>query len=117
MFPFFRRISAHLDELRTGQREAAPEATDDVVKMDEFVTLARFDRPIDAYIAQGRLDTEGIRTELFDNHMMQMDGLYCFALSGIRLRVRRRDREHAQRILATDYSHDLDDVDVGKPEH
>lgn len=84
--------------------------------MDELVTIATFDRATDAYIAQGRLTAEGIRAQLFDNHMMQMDGLYAFALSGIRLQVRQRDAEKATRILATDYSHDLDDVDVGKPE-
>lgn len=84
--------------------------------MDDFVTIATFDRATDAYIAQGRLAAEGIKAQLFGNHMMQMDGLYAFALSGIRLQVSHKDAATAQRILATDYSHDLDDVDVGKPE-
>ncbi len=84
--------------------------------MDEFVTIATFDKTTDAHIAMGRLAAEGIQAVLFDDNMVQMDWLYAIALGGIKLRVTRGDEATARRILATDYSHDLDDVDVGKPE-
>lgn len=84
--------------------------------MDEYVTVATFDKSTDAHIALGRLATEGIEALLFDDNMVQMDWLYAIALGGIKLRVQRVDAARARRILATDYSHDLDDVDVGKPE-
>ena len=84
--------------------------------MDEFVTIATFDKTTEAHIAMGRLAAEGIQAVLFDDNMVQMDWLYAIALGGIKLRVTRGDETAARRILATDYSHDLDDVDVGKPE-
>ena len=84
--------------------------------MDEYVTVATFDKSTDAHIALGRLAAEGVPALLFDDNMVQMDWLYAIALGGIKLRVPRRDAERARLILATDYSHDLDDVDVGKPD-
>lgn len=120
MFPLFRQISDAWRELRTGATHAdGPEAGSAPrdASAEESITIASFDRATDAYIAQGRLAAEGIRAQLFDDHMTQMDGLYAFALTGIRLRVRPRDAQDARRILATDYSHDLDDVDVGKPDN
>jgi hypothetical protein len=85
-------------------------------EMDEYVTIATFDKATDAHIALGRLAVEGVQALLFDDNMVQMDWLYAIALGGIKLRVQRVDAARARRILATDYSHDLDDVDVGKPE-
>lgn len=120
MFPLLRQISDAWRELRASAAQAdGPEAgpAPHDTRADELTTIASFDRPTDAYIAQGRLAAEGIRAQLFDDHMTQMDGLYAFALTGIRLQVRPRDAQDAQRILATDYSHDLDDVDVGKPDN
>jgi len=89
---------------------------DFVTDMDEYITIATFDKTTDAHIAMGRLAVEGIRALLFDDNMVQMDWLYAIALGGIKLRVTRADETLARGILATDYSHDLDDVDVGKPE-
>lgn len=86
-------------------------------EMDEFVTVATYDKSIDAHIALGRLAAEGIEGMLFDEQMVQMDWLYSIALGGIKLRVARSDAGAAQRVLETDYSHDLDDVDLGKPEN
>lgn len=85
--------------------------------MDEYVTIATFDKSTDAHIALGRLAVEGVQALLFDDNMVQMDWLYAIALGGIKLRVQRVDAIRARRILATDYSGELDDVDVGKPEN
>lgn len=84
--------------------------------MDEYVTIATFDKSTDAHIALGRLAAEGVQAVLFDDNMVQMDWLYAIALGGIKLRVQRVNAARARRILATDFSRDLDDVDVGKPE-
>ncbi|HEX6549995.1 MAG TPA: hypothetical protein VF117_04925 [Gammaproteobacteria bacterium] len=86
-------------------------------EMDEFVTVATYDKSIDAHIALGRLAAEGIEAMLFDDQMVQMDWLYSIALGGIKLRVARSDAGAAQRVLETDYSQDLDGVDLGKPEN
>jgi hypothetical protein len=85
--------------------------------MDEFVTIATYDQSLDAHIALGRLAAEGIEARLFDDQMVQMDWLYSIALGGIKLRVARSDAKAAQPILETDYSHEHDDLDVGKPEN
>jgi len=89
---------------------------DAALSMDEFVTVATYDKSIDAHIALGRLSAEGIEAQLFDENMVQMDWLYSIALGGIRLRVTRGDEKAARVVLETDYSASLNDVDVGNPE-
>lgn len=86
-------------------------------EMDEFVTIATYDKSIDAHIALGRLAAEGIEGVLFDEQMVQMDWLYSIAIGGIKLRVARSDANAAMQVLETDYSHALDDVDLGNPEN
>ena len=79
--------------------------------MDEFVTIATYDKVTDAHIALGRLAAEGIEAQLFDDHLVQMDWLYSIAVGGIKLRVSRGDAKAAQVVLETDYSAVLDDVE------
>ena len=99
------------------QRDADPFAPRDTVPaMDEFVTVATYDKPTDAHIALGRLAAEGIEGQLFDENMVQMDWLYSIALGGIKLRVARGDEKAARAVLETDYSKTLEDTDLGKRE-
>jgi hypothetical protein len=124
-FPLFRAFSGVLLRAYASLAAASPDhAPGDrhgrvphmPADMDEYMTVATFDKSTDAHIALGRLAAEGVPALLFDDNMVQMDWLYAIALGGIKLRVPRRDAERARLILATDYSHDLDDVDVGKPD-
>ena len=129
-FPAFTRLSVRLIRVYTavtagGLRELLSRLskiddgandTDFIANMDEYITIATYDKTTDAHIAMGRLAVEGIRALLFDDNMVQMDWLYAIAVGGIKLRVPRADEAAARRILATDFSHDLDDVDLGKPE-
>ena len=78
---------------------------------DGFVTVATYDNVTTAHIALGRLEAEGIRAELFDDHMVQMDWLYAIALGGIKLKVSREDAVRAKRVLETDYSSALDEME------
>ena len=82
----------------------------------DYVTIATYDKTTEAHIAKGRLAAEGITALLFDDNMVQMDWLYAIALGGIKLRVKPSDEHRARNILATDYSQELDGVDLGKPE-
>jgi len=84
--------------------------------MDEFVTVATYDKVVDAHIALGRLSAEGIEAQLFDQNMVQMDWLYSIALGGIKLRVSRGDEKAARQVLETDYSKTLEDADLGSRE-
>ena len=67
-------------------------------------TVATFDTIIDANIALGRLQTEGIVCWLADAHLVQTDILYSPAIGGIKLQVNDQDAEAARFILAQDYS-------------
>jgi len=130
-FPAFRRFSVWLIRLYTmltsvkvqkswHLRNTASHSDCDTVlvdDMDEYITVATFDKTTDAHIAMGRLAAEGIRALLFDDNMVQMDWLYSIALGGIKLRVARSDESLARSILITDYSHDLEDIDVGQQEN
>ena len=79
--------------------------------MDEFITVATYDKVTDAHIALGRLAAEGIEGQLFDDQLVQMDWLYSIAVGGIKLRVSRGDAKAAREVLETDYSAVLDEVE------
>src|SRR5579871_218638 len=94
------------------ERDAEPFVSRDTAQlMDEFVTVATYDKVTDAHIALGRLSAEGIEAQLFDDHMVQMDWLYSIAVGGIKLRVARGDAKAARVRLETDDSAVLDDVE------
>ena len=82
--------------------------------LDELVTIATYDKAVDAHIALGRLSAEGIEARLFDENMVQVAG--AIALGGIKLRVTRGDEKAARVVLETDYSKTLEDTDLGKRE-
>ena len=100
--------------LRLLRADTAPE--DPHTPMDEFVTVATYDKATDAHIALGRLAAEGIDARLFDEQTVQMDWLYAIALGGIKLRVRRSDAPAARRVLETDWSAVLEEVETDGPD-
>ena len=104
--PFFRDGAETWRESRLPSTREAP-----LPDMDEFVTVATYDRVTDAHIALGRLAAEGIEARLFDDQMVQMDWLYSIAVGGIKLRVARGDAKAAREVLATDYSAVLDEME------
>ena len=99
------------------ERDAEPFVPRDTAPaMDEFITIASYDKVTDAHIALGRLSAEGIEAQLFDEHAVQMDWLYFSAIGGIKLRVPRGDEKAARVVLETDYSKTLEGADLGRPE-
>jgi len=64
---------------------------------------------VDAHIALGRLQAEGIPASLADENLVQTDWLYSPMVGGIKLQVPLTFVTAAREILATDYSSDLDD--------
>ena len=72
-------------------------------------TVATFENIVDAHIALGRLQAEGIPASLADENLIQTDWLYSPMLGGIKLQVPLTFASAARRILTTDYSSDLDD--------
>ncbi len=73
------------------------------------VTVATFENIVDAHIALGRLQAEGIPCHLSDENLVQADWLYSIAVGGIKLQVEADFADHARRVLATDYSQDAED--------
>lgn len=80
--------------------------------MDDPVTVATFEDIVNAQIAVGRLEAEGIETDTRDSNFVQLDWLYSIALGGIKVQVERRDEIRAREVLETDHSADLDDLDL-----
>jgi len=80
-------------------------------------TIATFDSIINANIAMGRLQAEGVRCWLADANIIQADMLYSPMIGGIKLQVDLQNAELAREILATDYSDlELPDPDSTEPE-
>lgn len=67
-------------------------------------TIATFDTIIDANMALGRLQAEGISAQLVDEHLVQTDMLYSIAVGGIKLQVEDQLATKARQILDDDYS-------------
>jgi len=80
-----------------------------------MITIASFDNQVDAHIAIGRLQAEGIDAELADAHLVQTDWLYGAALGGIKVQVPAAQAAWARDILAEDHSAGLADDGEDRP--
>ncbi|MFN3202593.1 MAG: DUF2007 domain-containing protein [Bradymonadia bacterium] len=70
--------------------------------MSDWITIATFQLPIEAHMARGRLEAEGITCRIVDEHLL---GLYpgCAAvLGGVRLTVATTDEARALATLEMD---------------
>ncbi|CAC9646907.1 hypothetical protein [uncultured Gammaproteobacteria bacterium] len=64
-----------------------------------LVAVESYNHPIDAYLAKGRLETEGIPVFLASEHHVWMNWSYAQALGGMQLRVSPQNLTAAQEIL------------------
>ena len=67
--------------------------------MTRLITVATFTGPMEAHIAKGRLEVEGIPAFLAHEHHVWANWAYSHALGGIKLQVVREHVEQAKRIL------------------
>lgn len=67
----------------------------------DFVLLRSFDNYVDAHIALGRLEEEGIRAWLKDENTVTIDPILTNAVGGIKLMVPAVQAERAAAILRT----------------
>lgn len=65
----------------------------------ELVTVARFDIPVKAHIAQNALSAAGIRSVIQDEEILAMDFLLNLAVGGIKVQVWEEDAERAAAVL------------------
>jgi hypothetical protein len=60
-----------------------------------MTTIARFQVPEDAYLLRAYLDSQGIRSFVFDEHVVQLFWHYSNAIGGVRVVVDDADLEEA----------------------
>ena len=68
--------------------------------MAKLITITSFTNYLEAHIAKGRLEAEGIKTFLADKHYISMVWYLSDALGGIRIQVLEKDQDKAQKIIS-----------------
>ncbi|MFO1518965.1 MAG: DUF2007 domain-containing protein [bacterium] len=64
-----------------------------------FVTIATFSRPFEAYLAKGKLESEGIEVFIADENIVGINWLLSNLVGGVKIQVREEEREKAVEIL------------------
>ncbi len=77
----------------------------------ELVTIKTFDNPIDAHILKSKLESENIRSFLFDENIVGLMPLYNLTVGGIKLKINKSDLEDANKILEESNSSLTNDQD------
>lgn len=65
----------------------------------EFVIVATFSQPVDAYIARSRLESDGIECRVEDDHIVSIQWFYSNAVGGVKLLASEADAQRAKDIL------------------
>ncbi|CAB5499811.1 putative signal transducing protein [Bathymodiolus azoricus thioautotrophic gill symbiont] len=80
----------------------------------ELVAVESYNHPIDAYLAKGRLEVEGVPVFLANEHHVWMNWSYAQALGGMQLKVSPQHFTDAQKILKMhnqgEYEHLLNEI-------
>jgi len=67
--------------------------------MSKFVTVAAYNNPIEAHLAKGRLEVEGVPAYLAHEHHVWANWVYSQALGGVKVQVSPENAENAAKIL------------------
>ena len=67
--------------------------------MDNWITVSTFTFPVEAHMAGGFLESEGIVTMLKDELTVQVNSFYSNAVGGVKLQVKEHDYDEALMIL------------------
>lgn len=67
--------------------------------MDNWITIISFTYPHEAYLAKGKLESEGIEVIIKDELTAQVNNFYSNAIGGVKLLVRDIDFNNANQIL------------------
>jgi predicted RNA-binding Zn-ribbon protein involved in translation (DUF1610 family) len=76
---------------------------------EQFQLLRRFQYSSEAIIYQGKLESQGIKVFIRDNHMVDTNPLYSNAVGGVKLYVRSEDVDRATQILQEISMYSVDD--------
>jgi hypothetical protein len=75
--------------------------------------IASFDGASAAHIVRGRLECEGIRAAVADEHLVGLNWFYSNAVGGVKVLVPETDARRAREILAREASATEDEIDFG----
>lgn len=64
-----------------------------------LVTAKTFDNAMEAHLLKTKLESEGIRCFLFDEHLINMNPLYSVAVGGVKLKIAAADQERTLQLL------------------
>jgi len=78
--------------------------------MSTFLTIATFTGPLEAYIAKGRLESEGITTFIIHKHHIWAEWWLSNALGGIKLQVFQKDGDNAQQIMQSHFDGEYEEL-------
>lgn len=67
--------------------------------MGETVIVASYTRPVEAHLARGRLEAEGIQAFVLDEQAITVNPFLAPALGGVKVAVAAADASRAREIL------------------
>ena len=65
----------------------------------KLITVQTFDNPIDLALLKSKLESEGIKCFVFDEHTVTLQPLLSNGVGGIKLKINEADTDHALLIL------------------
>src|SRR5579872_7326377 len=71
----------------------------DKEKAEDLVIIARYNNPMEAHLAQTKLESEGIEAYIADEHMVSINPGYDIAFGGVKLRVKKSELGRANQVL------------------
>lgn len=74
-----------------------------------FTQVAVYEYPAEAHILKSKLESEGIKTFLFDEFTINTDPLISNAIGGVKVKVLTRQIEEARIVINSISKYDLDD--------
>jgi hypothetical protein len=68
--------------------------------MSQLTTVYSSNIPIDCHVVGGRLESNGVRTYIFDEQLVGVDPFYAVAIGGVKLKVNSKHLDQAKHIIA-----------------
>lgn len=91
---------------------ASPMSSTTALSTDDEAVVAAYDTPLEAELARGRLEVEGIAARVADANTVSVAQHLSMALGGVKVVVPKSELEEARAILAAPGALDDDDEDA-----
>jgi hypothetical protein len=84
---------------------------DELVNGQRAVIVGAYNSPIEAQMAKSRLESEGMRADLVDEHTVSIGTHLALAVGGVKVRVLEDDAERARELLTSVGEFEMPDFD------